>query len=86
VLLLICYNILKIDQFIFHFNCAVKNYKNGQRGTVCIKKNIQKLNNFLTRGKNMKYMWGPRGDQDGNPRQGLCNSLGGLPYHSTSAE
>jgi hypothetical protein len=35
-----------------------RNYENGQRGTDCIKKNIQKSSKFLTRGKNKKYMWG----------------------------
>jgi hypothetical protein len=63
----------------------VKNCKKGTRGTVCIKKNIKKSSNFLIQGKNMKYIQGLRGDQDGDPSHGLPNDFGELPQQSDKA-
>ena len=62
--------------------CKVRNYENGQRGTVCIKKNIQKSSNFLTQVKIKKYMCGPRGDQDGVPSHGFHHPSQGSPVQT----
>ena len=63
----------------------MRNSKNETRGTVCIKKKIQKSSNFLIRGKNKKYIHGQRRDQDGDPSHGLSNDFGGLPLQSAKA-
>ena len=48
----------------------LRKYKNGHRGTVCIKKVIQKSSYFLTQGILEVYV-GPREEQDGDPIRGF---------------
>jgi hypothetical protein len=53
--------------------CMLRKYKKRQRGTVCIKKIIQKSSIFLTQGK---IIWGPREEQDGYPSHGVPHPSG----------
>jgi hypothetical protein len=45
--------------------CMLRKFKNGRRGSVCIKKIIQKSSIFFTQGKIRTILWGPKEEQDG---------------------
>ncbi len=69
----------------------LRKYKNGHRGTVCIKKVIQKSSYFLTQGiVEVRVYVGPREEQDvyqshgtPHPNRGIYKISGGMTsFHS----